>query len=96
MKSQEEGKYDREPGEHRIRLCFSGTVTGPNLRNSPKHFNREAELLFLGGLRILRSISKILIISVFVDLFLSTARVAGFLLEKYMNNLLQADICGDL
>lgn len=86
MKGQEEGKYDREPGEHRIRrmngLCFSGTVTGPNLRNSPKHFNREAELLFLGGLRLLRTISKILIISVFVDLFLLTARVAGFLLKN--------------
>lgn len=26
-------------------LCFSGTATGLNLRNSPKHFNREAEFL---------------------------------------------------
>lgn len=40
-------------------LCFSGTATGLNLRNSPKHLNREAEFLFLGGLRLLRIISKI-------------------------------------
>lgn len=41
-------------------LCFSGTATGLNLRNSPKHFNREAEFLFLGGLRLLRIILKFL------------------------------------
>ena len=40
-------------------LCFSGTATGLNLRNSPKHLTREAEFLFLGGLRLLRIISKI-------------------------------------
>lgn len=38
---------------------FSGTATGLNLRNSPKHFNREAEFLSLGGPRLLGIISKI-------------------------------------
>lgn len=49
MKGQEGGKYDREWGEHRVRsmngLCLSGMGTGLNLRNSPKHFSREAEVL---------------------------------------------------
>lgn len=50
-------------------LCFSGTATGLNLRNSPKHFNREAEFLCLGGLRLLRIISTIRIFSLFMTYF---------------------------
>lgn len=73
VKGQEEGKYDREWGERRVRsmngLCFSGAATGLNLRNSPKHFNREAEFLFLGGLRLPRIIPKIGIFSVSLTRF---------------------------
>lgn len=36
-------------------FCSSGTATGLNLRNSAKHLSREAEFLFLGGLRLPRN-----------------------------------------
>lgn len=80
VKGQEEGKYDREWGVHRVRrmngLCFSGTETGLNLRNSPKHFNRETEFLFLGGLRLLRIIPKFGIFSVSLTPFHWYAQLA--------------------
>lgn len=85
-KGQEEGKYDGEWGEHRLRsmngLCLSGTGTGLNLRNSPKHFNGEAEFL-PGWSATTENYSQKWDLICCFDFFLVTGTVTGYSFKTF-------------